>query len=159
MTERKTKGDLEQMAEEIFELSKLASAIRAQNRAGTPEVLSETEFLTLDVLIQEGPMTVGAIQRRIGVLPAQMSRIIRSLENKGGSAFGGFVECTIHPSDRRKIDVQVTPKGRNRHRAYRSARLKMTTEILQDLTPEDRRQFIRICGRIRSGMAKRAHRE
>lgn len=154
MTERKTKGDLEQMAEEIFELSKLASAIRAQNRAGTPEVLSETEFLTLDVLIQEGPMTVGAIQRRIGVLPAQMSRIIRSLENKGGRR---FVECTIHPSDRRKIDVQVTPSGRKGHRAYRSARLKMTTEILQDLTPEDRRQFVGICGRIRSGMSKRAH--
>src|SRR5258705_397352 len=53
------------------------TAPRARRRAGD---LKEVEYLTLALLQQNESMIVGEIQRLLGVLPAQMSRIIRSLE-------------------------------------------------------------------------------
>ncbi len=145
-------NDLERMAEEIFELTKIASAARAQARAGNPEELTEAEFLTLDALVRHDTLTVGDIQKRIGVLAAQMSRIIRSLENKNGIA---LVSCGINPQDRRKIDVKIAPRGRNAHRTYRAARLRFTAAILEKLDPPDRAQFMRILRDIRAGIDKR----
>ena len=107
---KKTDPELDRMAEEIFDLIKVASVARARSRTGSPEELTEAEFLALDALMQRGPLSVGDIQKRIGVLPAQMSRIIRSLESKGGDA---FVTCGINPKDRRKIDVTIAPEGVN----------------------------------------------
>ena len=50
---------------------------RGRRRSGD---LKEIEFLTLTILSSHGTMIVGDIQRLLGVLPAEMSRIIRSLE-------------------------------------------------------------------------------
>ncbi len=152
MADENATRELESMADEIFELTKIASAARSRGKTGDPEELSEAEFLTLDVIAQHDSLTVGDIQKRIGVLPAQMSRIIRSLEGKGGE---GFVRCSINPGDRRKIDVSISRTGRTAHRAYRAARRHMTMEILRNLVPDDRIQFMRILGLIRNRIAKR----
>lgn len=152
MGDEQAADDMERMADEIFELTKMASAARAQARVGQPEELTETEFLTLDALVQNGTLTVGEIQKRIGVLAAQMSRIIRSLESKNGQA---LVSCAINPDDRRKINVKIEAKGRSAHRTYRAARMRFTTAILNDLSPEDRKQFIRILRDIRAGIDQR----
>ena len=68
------------LAEEVFELGKLGSRMRAAARTDeSASTLTETETLALDLLSKQGEMTVGEIQKGIGVLPAQMSRIIRAL--------------------------------------------------------------------------------
>ena len=144
--------EIEEMADDIFELIKVASTARARARSGNPEELTEAEFLTLDVLTQQESLSVGEIQERVGVLPAQMSRIIRSLENKSGDV---FVSCSINPQDRRRINVTIAPKGRNAHRAYRTLRRRFAIDILQSLSPEDRKQFMRILGDVRAGISKR----
>ena len=101
---------LTQMADEIFELTKMAWRQRLAARAADTETeLSESKFLTLDSLIRQDKQTVGELQRYLGVIPAQMSRIIRSLE-------GGFprplIACALNPEDKRKIDVTLTAAGR-----------------------------------------------
>ena len=53
------------------------------------------------------PLFVGNIQRRLGIHAAQMSRIIRKLEN----ASPPLIECQICPSDKRKILVTRTDAG------------------------------------------------
>ena len=152
MPDTRDRDELDKMAGEIFELIKLASTARARARAGAPEVLSETEFLALDVLTQNKSLTVGDVQKRIGVVPAQMSRIIRSLENKGGDA---FVTCSINSGDRRKVDVRIAPRGREAHDAYRSLRLGFAMEILRSLAPDDRRRFMGYLGQIHEGISQR----
>ena len=150
-----SRKQLAEMAGEIFELSNLSSVARARARpAGSGEELqlTETEFLALDALVKSEPLTVGEIQRRVGVLPAQMSRVIRSLESKSD---GPLVECSIHPKDRRKINVEITGPGKAAHQVYRDSRLSMTMEVLSGLQPEDREQFIRILRTIRMHIDKR----
>lgn len=146
-----TQETLDQMAGEIFELYRLVAIARSRQPAG-PDDLSETEFLTLDVLAKEQPLTIGEVQKRIGVLPAQMSRIVRALEEQGGR---GYVECKINPRDRRRIDVTLTSAGTKAYQAYRSARLGSMHEILSSLGPDDRLHFMRILGQIRDSFQAR----
>jgi DNA-binding MarR family transcriptional regulator len=139
-----TQETLEKMAEQIFELSRLASLARSRKPASALE-LTESEFLTLDLLAKHEPLTIGEAQKAIGVVPAQMSRIIRSLEGQEG---GGYIGCSINPHDRRRIDVILTERGREAHKKYRLARLRTITDILSILPPEDRIEFMRILGLI-----------
>jgi DNA-binding MarR family transcriptional regulator len=135
---------LEEMAQEIFELYLVIAIARSRRPAG-PDDLSETEFLTLDILSKEQPLTIGEVQKRIGVLPAQMSRIVRALEEQGGR---GYVECRINAQDRRRVDISLTSAGEKAHNEYRSARLGSILHILSVLNLEDRTHFMRILRQI-----------
>src|SRR5437667_9392778 len=99
-------GRLEDVARELFDVvTHLGVASRrGRRRSGD---LKEVEFLTLAILQERGTMIVGDIQRLLGVLPAQMSRIIRSLENRPQP----LISCQINPRDKRKVDVCLTPVG------------------------------------------------
>src|ERR1700730_11260891 len=101
-----TGDQLALISRELFELVTHINmaALRGRRR---PEDLKELEFLTLTILQEQGTMIVGDIQRLLGVLPAQMSRIIRSLENRERP----LIACRINPRDKRKIDVCLTASG------------------------------------------------
>ena len=136
---------------EIFDLYRIIALARSRQPSG-PDDLSEAEFLTLDLLTKRQPLTIGEIQKEIGVLPAQMSRIVRSLEEQGGR---GYVECRINPRDRRRIDVTLTEDGSKAYESYRSVRLGSMYEILRVLPVDDRLHFMRILGQIRDAFAAR----
>jgi len=143
---------LREFAEEIFELSKEVWAAQTRSKARHQNEISETEFLALDILVRAThPLSVGDIQRQIGILPAQMSRVIRALESKGGQP---LITCKINPEDKRKVDVELTPAGRQTHEAYRQLKLATTEKILQDLSEQDRAEFVRIMRLIRERMHK-----
>ncbi len=137
---------MDKMVEEIFELTKLIYTARSRQPTG-PDELSETEFLALDLLSKEGCLTIGEIQKRVGIAPAQMSRIIRALEEHGGR---GLVECKINPKDRRRVDVSLTQVGIKAHDTYRAARLNTMYEVLRVLAPQDRVEFMRMMRQLRT---------
>lgn len=156
MTERQeSQNALSTMALEIFELYLLIAMARSRRPTG-PDDLSETEFLTLDLLSKGQPLTIGDVQKRIGVVPAQMSRIVRALEEQGGR---GYVECRINPQDRRRVDISLTPVGTTAHEKYRATRLGSMHEILDILAPPDREHFMRILRQIRNAFAERVQTE
>ena len=145
-----TQETLEKMAEDILELTKVAAVARSKVASGQTDV-TESEFLALDLLARRQPLTIGDIQKDIGVVPAQMSRIIRAMEAREG---GAYIRCSINPQDRRRIDVVLTDRGRETHQAYRTSRLSSIIEILSTLTTEDRVQFVRILGKIHERIAQ-----
>jgi DNA-binding MarR family transcriptional regulator len=102
---------------------------RGRRRAGD---LKDIEFLTLTILSSHGTMIVGDIQRLLGVLPAQMSRIIRSLEARDRP----LIACRINPDDKRKIDVCLTAAGEKALADYREGRVRAIADLLRRL-PED----------------------
>ncbi|MCK4659442.1 MAG: MarR family transcriptional regulator [Phycisphaerae bacterium] len=153
MPDAEARQKLEDLAQEVFNVTTMSFLVRSRSKASASgQQLSEAEFLTLDVLAKESPQTVGAIQKAVGVLPAQMSRIIRALESKDGEA---LVSCEINPDDRRRINVKLTAVGRKAYQSYRQARLSLTMQILSELLPEDREEFIRILRLMRQSIAKR----
>ncbi len=126
-----TEVRLEETARDLFEVvTQLGLAtLRGRRRSGD---LKEVEFLTLAILHEHGTMIVGDIQRLLGILPAQMSRIIRSLENREQP----FITCQINPRDKRKVDVCLTAAGKKSLLEYQSTQTDRLVELLRDL-PED----------------------
>ncbi|MFO0844152.1 MAG: MarR family transcriptional regulator [Gemmataceae bacterium] len=110
------------------------NAPRTRRRSGD---LKDIEFLTLSLLHQREPLIVGDIQRQLGVLPAQMSRIIRALETRERP----LIACRINVQDKRKIDVVLTPAGRAAFLEHQTGRVRAIAGILDRLSDDDREQL------------------
>lgn len=143
---------IQEFTNEVFELSKVSWAAQSRSHGKSQHELTETEFLALDILSKAGrSLTVGEIQREIGVLPAQMSRIIRALESKGDKP---LITCAINPSDKRKIDVEMSPAGVEAYQAYRRVKLGSIQQMLEGLDENDRNELMRLLRVIRSNVHK-----
>jgi len=123
---------IEELAQALFDTVTqfCLSVPRARRRAGD---LKELEFLTLSILHHRDTLIVGDIQRQLGVLPAQMSRIIRSLEARDRP----LIACRINPNDKRKIDVCLTAAGEKALGDYREQRVRAIAELLRRLPDDD----------------------
>lgn len=129
---------LDDIAHELFQLVTqiCLSTLRGRRRVGE---LKEVEFLTLSLLQSNGTMIVGDIQRLLGVLPAQMSRVIRALENRDRP----LIQCRINPRDKRKIDVCLTAHGEKVLVDYQTKRVGRIVERLQQLSDDDQDELVR----------------
>jgi DNA-binding MarR family transcriptional regulator len=138
-------GRLEGIAQDLSEVvTRLClTAPRGRRR---PDDLKDIEFLTLSLLQNRGTMIVGDIQRLLGVLPAQMSRIIRSLENRRGP----LISCRINPQDKRKIDVCMTDAGEKMLADYQAVRVHRIADLLRDLPDEDQDSLVRLLDKVRT---------
>jgi DNA-binding MarR family transcriptional regulator len=121
------------------------TAPRPRRRNGD---LKEVEFLTLSILHHHETLIVGDIQRQLGVLPAQMSRIIRALEARDRP----FITCRINAQDKRKIDVALTPAGVQAFRDYQSSRVRGITALLNRLPEDDLDDLQRLLVRIQEAL-------
>jgi DNA-binding MarR family transcriptional regulator len=134
---------IDDIAHELFQLVTqiCLSTLRGRRRGGE---LKEVEFLTLSLLSSGGTMIVGDIQKLLGILPAQMSRVIRALENRDRP----FIQCRINPRDKRKIDVCLTPHGEKMLLEYQSKRVGRIVERLQTLSEDEQEELIRALTRL-----------
>jgi DNA-binding MarR family transcriptional regulator len=144
-----TSQALESLAFDILEISKVTWSDAQKGKPDGRYDLSETEFLTLDALEQDSVLTVGELQQRIRVLPAQMSRIIKSLEARHARP---LVHCSINPDDKRRVDVRLTDAGREATKAFRRSKIDTTAAALKVLSPEDIEHLRRIVGILRDTM-------
>jgi DNA-binding MarR family transcriptional regulator len=138
---------LEELAQGVFDVVTrfCLAAPRARRRASD---LKEVEFLTLSVLRQHEMLIVGDIQRLIGVLPAQMSRIIRSLEGRDTP----LITCRINPNDKRKVDVAITSAGIAAVQDYQTARVRTLTALLGRLDDQDRDDLQRLLDKLQEAV-------
>jgi DNA-binding MarR family transcriptional regulator len=138
-----TTDRVEDIAHELFHVVTqiCLSTLRGRRRAGD---LKEVEFLTLSLLQDHGTMIVGDIQRVLSVLPAQMSRVIRSLENRERP----LIQCSINPRDKRKIDVELTSNGEKALLDYQGKRVGRIVERLNSLPDDDQDDLIRALNKL-----------
>jgi DNA-binding MarR family transcriptional regulator len=133
---------VEELAHQLMELvTQFNLALpRGRRRVGD---LKEIEFLTLSILSQHETRIVGDIQRRLGVLPAQMSRIIRSLEARERP----YIACRINAQDKRKIDVTLTPSGARAFEEHQKARVQSIAGLLAKMSEDDLEDLQRLLER------------
>jgi len=140
----------EEIAQEVFEvLTYLGLATLPRNRREAD--LKEVEFLTLAILQSRGTLIVGDIQRQLGVLPAQMSRILRSLEDRSPP----MIACGINSHDKRKVDVSLTPEGEKALHEYQAARVSRIAALLRDLPEDVQEDLGRLLEQLRARLSLR----
>lgn len=113
--------------------------------------LSESEFLALAALEGADCLSVGELRREVGVLPAQMSRILKALEQRYDEK---LVVCSINTKDKRKIDVAITARGRRAVEAYRRAKILATVDALQSLSDRDLEVLLQILNKIQKAFER-----
>lgn len=134
---------LDELAHQLFDVvTRFCQVVpRGRKRSGD---LKDIEFLALSLLHQREPLIVGDLQRQLSVLPAQMSRIIRSLEARERP----LIACRINVQDKRKIDVILTPAGRAAFQEYQMARVRTIATLLAKLSESDLEDVNRVLGKL-----------
>jgi DNA-binding MarR family transcriptional regulator len=143
-----TEMRMQDLAQSLFDLTTQFCLIAPRGRR-RPGELKEIEFLTLSLLRQHETLIVGDIQRQLHVLPAQMSRIIRSLEGRERP----LITCRINPHDKRKIDVTLTEEGLAAFQEYQQARLSAIMTIFSRLSEEDLEDLQRLIAKLQDAMS------
>jgi len=121
---------------------------RSRRRNGD---LKDIEYLTLSILQHREPLIVGDLQRQLGILPAQMSRIIRGLETRDRP----LIVCRINSLDKRKIDVALTAAGRAAVQAYQAARIRALIDVLAGLSLDVLVDIQELLNRLEIALANR----
>ena len=134
---------LEGLAQSLFDVVTQFCLALPRNRRRSGD-LKEVEFLALSILHRHDSLTVGEIQRLLGVLPAQMSRIIRSLEMRDRP----LIACRINPQDKRKIDVALTAAGVTAFREHQGSRVRVIAGLLGRLAEDDLDDLHRLVGKL-----------
>jgi DNA-binding MarR family transcriptional regulator len=144
-----TASRLEEIALDLFAVvTRLYLVAPRPRRRG--QGLKEVEFLTLALLHERGSMIVGDLQRLLDILPAQMSRVIRSLEDRPKP----LVACSINPRDKRKIDVCLTDGGVRALQDFQAVRLQRIMELLHDLPEQDQESLGYLLDKVRGQLQR-----
>lgn len=134
---------LESIAQDLFHvMTRVSLATQPIERRDND--LKDMEFLTLSILHSKQPMIVGDIQKILGVLPAQMSRIIRALENRELP----LIACQINAYDKRKIDVRLTDEGEKMLNEYQHIRVERLSKLLAHTKSDDQQEIQNLLNRL-----------
>ena len=146
MIARSSAVGLDELAHRSFQLFTQLSLTLPLGRRRSGGDLKEMEFLTLAILQQNRTMIVGDIQRILGILPAQMSRIIRSLEGRTMP----LIACQINSHDKRKVDVTLTEAGEGALADYIGPRVGAIADLLARLSEDERESLAHLLHKLQS---------
>jgi DNA-binding MarR family transcriptional regulator len=88
-----------------------------------------SDGLVFQHLVDDGPLTIGALAARLGVTQQAASKSVADLERRG------YVERTADPDDARARLVSLTARGEAVIRAGRDQRAAVTGELAERLGP------------------------
>jgi DNA-binding MarR family transcriptional regulator len=90
---------------------------------------------TLETLLLEKSMRLGALGKRLGVTPSTLSRNVERLET------AGLLRREVDPEDARSFRVALTPKGEAAARELEQQEVIFARQILERV-PEGRREAV-----------------
>jgi DNA-binding MarR family transcriptional regulator len=124
------------------------AAERSQARRVLPEVgrLEKTAFHLLGQLVREGPLRPSAVAHLVRLDLSTVSRHVAALEA------AGLVARDPDPVDRRASLLRATDHGEEILGRLRAARRERLQEALADWSSEDRRELVRLLGRLNAAL-------
>jgi DNA-binding MarR family transcriptional regulator len=90
---------------------------------------------TLETLLLEDSLRLGALGKRLGVTPSTLSRNVERLET------AGMVRREVDPKDARSSRVALTTKGRAAARELEQQEVIFARQVLEHV-PEERRETV-----------------
>ena len=131
-----------QLRKSWLNISKLYNEL-ATEHGGTMSMA----FLLIAIDDENG-IPVTRIAPRLGMEPNSLSRILKSMEEKG------FISRDRTSDDRRMSYVKLTPKGEDMRVVAMKAVYRLEKAIIEDLSPEDLNGFFKVAGHIPEAIDK-----
>jgi DNA-binding MarR family transcriptional regulator len=134
------RADAERLSHILLELQRCFVLRLCKELA--PGNVSFPQFFLLTYLDQKEVLTVSAIAQKMEHTNAAASGLVARLENLG------YVVRSSAPEDRRKVMVCITPKGSALVRRIREDMVDNLMKIMEHLSPEEQKAWLRIYGKI-----------
>ena len=94
------------------------------------------------------PITPGVIAERAIIAAASTTSVLDTLERRG------LVERQPHPTDRRKLLIDLTPEGRQTIDRILPGVHRLETAVMQPLSEEERRQLLGLIAKVQASLSK-----
>jgi MarR family transcriptional regulator, transcriptional regulator for hemolysin len=111
--------------------------------------ISAARLQALAVLAERGPLTMGALSRRLGTTAHNVTKLVDGLEAEG------LVERRDDASDRRAVSLHVTEAGREAERRLVQAHVDAVLEPFLDLSDAELAELTSLLDRLRLAMRRR----
>lgn len=99
-------------------------------------------FVLSYIARHEGNVIPSEISNEIGISTARVAATLNSLESKG------LISRSIDVNDRRRILVELTPRGKKQDEEHVRMIMMTTTNMLKYLGEHDAKEYVRIMGRL-----------
>jgi len=127
---------IDDCARQVMETANLLTRlIRREMRRQRPAEISLPQFRTLRILQRHAGLSLSQLSARLDLTLASASKLIDVL------AKHDLVERRSSPSDRRKLELYLTPRGRDTLDRAEMATQHVLVEMLQSL-PEERQAIV-----------------
>ena len=98
--------------------------------------MTVAQSATLDVLLSEGSMRLGALGRRLGISPSTLTRNLERLEHRS------LLERVADPDDARATRVRLTTAGQEAAGEVERQQVTFVAAVLDRLPPSRRRPAV-----------------
>ena len=110
--------------------------------------LTYARMRLLGTLHCKGPQIMSSISDDLGVTKRNVTALVDALEEEG------LVRRRPHPTDRRATVIELTGQGLEMTEAMYEGHRAAVSELFVDLSEEDRRELIRLLGKLRDAMRR-----
>ena len=128
--------DYTELAEEFLEHMHMFKRFEPQQKIN--ESMRGEAFALHHIAINNGHVIPSEISEAMGISGARIAATLNSLENKG------LITRQIDLSDRRRILVKLTDKGKEQEEAHRRMLIGTIEKMLRLLGEHDAKEYIRI---------------
>lgn len=129
-----------------------ASAYNRWLDSSTANGLSFPRLRLLEKLHCSGPQMMRVLADDLGLTPRNMTALVDALEAEG------LVQRVAHPSDRRAILVESTPRGVAAAEETLQPKLDAIAGLFDDLSPSDQRKLVVLLTALIDGLRARGQR-
>ena len=136
------------------ELAMLTRTLEGMSRRSTLyRELDRASYVLARTLATEAPVSINGLAELVGLDATTVTRQIDTMEA------AGLVRRKRQPRDRRVSLVELTPRGRQRMAAVRTAREQRIDDLVADWSVADRATFGRLLGRFNEAIRTRPPRD
>jgi DNA-binding MarR family transcriptional regulator len=128
---------LDEITDALMTASRLLVAISARSIGQVDETITISQFRTLVILANRGPINLATLAGLLGVQPSATGRMVDRL------VAAGLIDRLPHPTSRRELLAALTRRGRDVVRRVTAHRRAEIAAIVEKMPPAERHGLVR----------------
>jgi DNA-binding MarR family transcriptional regulator len=132
-----TEEPLDGITDALLTASRLLVAISSQSIAVIDENITISQFRTLVILSNRGPINLATLAGLLGVQPSAAGRMVDRLVG------AGLIDRMPHPTSRRELLAALTPRGAEVVQKVTARRRAEIARIVAKMPPQERHGLVR----------------
>ena len=121
----------------LLTASRLLVAVSARSIGQVDETITISQFRTLVILSNRGPVNLATLAGLLGVQPSATGRMVDRL------VAAGLIDRLPHPTSRRELLAALTKRGREVVRQVTAHRRAEIAAIVEKMPPQERHGLVR----------------